>query len=79
MGQGRMFAMRANRDAELKRLRAEGRTVRAGSIRNQNLHPMYVTDAAEVGHGDYETGFGNTDYMTFWPVLYEIRENRYPY
>lgn len=60
----RLFADRANRDAAWT---AEGRQGRRSSIRNQQLHPMYVEDRPS---GD--TGFGNTDYQTFWSVLYAL-------
>lgn len=41
---------------------------RKSSVRSQQLHPEYVTDFV----GQYHTGFGNTDYQTYWSVLYQI-------
>lgn len=58
------FASRENRD---KAWSEGGKVGRRSTMRNQNLHPMYVEDAP---NGD--TGFGNTDYMTFWSVLYML-------
>jgi hypothetical protein len=63
------YADKAARDARFRDLKASGYNVRRGSIRNVQLHPMYVQD---VPSGD--TGFGNTDYMRFWSVLYTVEE-----
>ena len=41
------------------------------SIHNQRLHPMYIEDAEQEGI-KFETGFGNTDYLRTWPVLYGL-------
>jgi hypothetical protein len=41
---------------------------RRSSVRGQQLHPEYVTDYV----GSYHTGFGNTDYQTYFSVLYAV-------
>jgi hypothetical protein len=64
------YADKATRDARFKELKARGMNVHRASIRNVQLHPMYVED---VPSGD--TGFGNTDYMRYWAVLYTIEED----
>lgn len=66
-GSGR-FKSKETRDAVVRMLHKWGYSVTRGSIRGQNLHPEYVTDYV----GSYYTGFGNTDYQTYWPVLYEL-------
>lgn len=62
-----LFSDKANRDQRFAELKRDGYKVRKGSVRNQQLHPMYVEDQPSGN-----TGFGNTDYMRFWSVLYEI-------
>ena len=62
------FTSKARRDVVAKLLKQAGKEVRKTSIRNQNLHPQYVTDYA----GTYSVGFGNTDYNTFFSVLYIV-------
>ena len=47
--------------------KAKGYDVRKSVVKNQQLHPEYITD---VDDGD--TGFGNTSYRSFWPTLYCI-------
>jgi hypothetical protein len=65
------YRIRANRDAEAKRLRAEGYIVRLSSARNQLIHPMYMEeDRADLS--PEECGFGNTIYSTHYPVLYAL-------
>lgn len=66
-GSGR-FRSRVTRDAVASQLTREGHGVRKSTIRDQQLHPEYVTDFV----GSYHTGFGNTDYQTYWSSLYEI-------
>ena len=63
-----LFQSKETRDAVAKQLSSEGYGVRRTSVRGQQLHPEYITDYV----GTYFTGFGNTDYQTFWSVLYEI-------
>ncbi len=36
------------------------------------MHPQYIRDF----EGRYETGFGNTDYRTLFPVVYEVSWHR---
>ena len=62
-----LFASRDMRDERWRELRARGMNARRGTVRNQQLHPMYVED---VPSGD--TGFGNTEYRTSWSVLYRL-------
>lgn len=38
------------------------------TLRAQNMHPEYVTDYV----GRIESGFPNSQYDTYWPVLYLI-------
>jgi hypothetical protein len=65
------YISKARRDAKYRELKARGEDVHRSSIRNQQLHPEYITDAAEEGI-TYQTGFGNTDYLRMWSVLYTI-------
>lgn len=64
------FQFRGNRDARARELAAQyGRkNVHVSSMRNQNLHPMYVDDY----DGLLDTGFGNSQYRTFWSRLYMV-------
>lgn len=66
------FASKANRDAVFRRVRQLAPDVQwtRGSIRNQLLHPEYVTDAPEFARA--QTGFGNTVYRSSWSALYSI-------
>jgi hypothetical protein len=66
-----LYISKARRDARYRELKAQGQDVRRTSVRNQQLHPQYITDAAEEGI-TYQTGFGNSDYRRFWSVLYGI-------
>lgn len=61
------FSSKALRDAVGRELGKTDLHIRRSSIRNQRLHPQYVDDVP-----DGQTGFGNTDYLTAWGVLYEI-------
>lgn len=61
-----LFQSKANRDAKVRELKAQGKNVTKTSICNQLVHPQYVKDY----QGSYETGFGNTDYKTPFSVLY---------
>ena len=68
---GILFKSKQNRDKMFKDLKNAGVTnIQKSSIRNQQLHPQYVYDIPE---NTYTTGFGNTDYRTFFSVLYEIK------
>ena len=62
-----LYSEKTNRDVRARQLKEEGYTIRKYSHRNQLLHPMYIRD---VSSGN--TGFGNTEYKTFWKVLYGI-------
>ncbi len=66
----KLFKSRSLRDAEAKRLKAEGYKTYRTSTRNQLLHPQYVEDEAEYLRE--QTGFGNTVYKTHYAVLYEV-------
>lgn len=64
-----------NRNAEYKKQIKAGKLVRKTSIRNQLLHPMYVSDyETETGKvlTDADKGFGNTIYKTYFAALYQI-------
>lgn len=70
-----LYMNRATRDAEFKRLGGTKAGYRKTSIRNQNLHPQYVTDytretGVELTRED--CGLGNTIYQTFFGALYGI-------
>lgn len=65
------YISKARRDAKYRELKARGEDVKRSSIRNQQLHPEYITDASEEGI-TYQTGFGNSDYRRMWGVLYTI-------
>ena len=67
------FQSKEKRDAEAKRLVAAGHRVRRYSMRGQLLHPMYIADY----EGPLDTGLGNTQYRTYWPVLYMVEIVRY--
>lgn len=66
-GQG-TFQSKAMRDEVVQILLGLGFSVHKSSISAQNLHPEYVTDYV----GRLETGFGNSQYMTYWSRLYEV-------
>jgi len=70
-----MFISKSRRDARYQELRAQGRQVRRRSLRNQRLHPQYIQDAAEEGIR-FQVGFGNTDYLRSWSVLYTLEAPR---
>ena len=65
-----LYQSKEKRDARARELQAAGHSIRRSSVRNQQLHPMYVKDYV----GPLDTGFGNTQYQTFWSVLYQIEE-----
>lgn len=70
-----LYESMQKRDQRYEHLRAQRLSPRRSSVRNQQIHPMYVTDVAERmrEEGTLETGFGNTQYQTFFSVLYEVR------
>lgn len=61
-----LFESKETRDRVAAELKRRGKKIKKGSTRGQILHPEYVTDFV----GEYETGVGNTDYNTYWKVLY---------
>ena len=63
-----LFQSKEMRDRIAAKLSSDGHTVSRSSVRGQQLHPEYVTDYV----GTYYTGFGNTDYQTYFSVLYAI-------
>ncbi len=76
------FMDKANRDAEFNRLGGSKAGYRKTSRRNQIMHPEYISDYTQVTGKSFETGFGNTDYRTFFSVVYSIEKddrNRNPY
>lgn len=56
------------RNARAKELKSQGYSVLKRSSSGSQLHPEYVTDY----QGTFETGFGNTDYLTTWGKLYHL-------
>jgi hypothetical protein len=72
-----LFAEKSNRDERFRALLLMHPTTRFGrySVRNQQLHPMYVEDRKETMAGR-DRGFGNTAYQSFFGVLYGVREAR---
>jgi len=69
-----LYAEKFNHDVRAAELQARGYQVRRSSVRNQQLHPMYVEDR-KAGLSDMNKGFGNTIYKTFFAVLYEVSWN----
>lgn len=59
-------------DEVVKFLKADGYSVSVKTVKGQNLHPEYVTDYVGV----LETGFGNSQYQTYWSKLYEVKAVR---
>lgn len=70
---GRFISL-ATRNRIAKRLRASGCKIRVESSRHQRLHPQYLADFV----GQYEVGFGNTDYLAEWKSVYTITILEYP-
>lgn len=65
------YMKKENRDRRAKELKEQGFQVVRSSIRNQLLHPMYVSDYPRT-LSDSEKGFGNTIYKTHFSVLYDV-------
>jgi len=66
-----LYMIKKNRDDRVKQLKKEGYTVYKSSSRNQQLHPMYVTDYPNhITESD--KGLGNTIYKTVFAVVYHI-------
>lgn len=68
------YISKARRDAHYRQLKQEGKAAFRRTFRGARLHPQYITDAAEEGI-TFETGFGNTDYLRTWDVLYIVEAN----
>lgn len=64
----RLFMSREKRDEAWRQAGAK-HNVR-GTMRNQQLHPMYVEDFE--GPEKEQTGLGNTVYKTHFSVLYTL-------
>ena len=69
------YAIRENRDAKARDLKAAGYTVKKRSSRNQVLSPSYVEDWAETGRTASPNGFGGCD-STFFSALYTVEWSR---
>ena len=65
---GALFISKEKRDLLAAKLKQEGYNVKNSSCRGQQLHPEYVEDY----EGLIETGFGNSQYQTFFSVLYKL-------
>lgn len=63
-----LYMKKENRDARAKVLRKQGFKVSRGSYRNQQMHPEYIRD----WEGEVHTGFGNTQYRTWFTAVYEV-------
>lgn len=66
-----LYMSKANRDAAFKLAGGTKAGYHKRSIRNQNLHPQYVTDYPEKLSAT-DCGFGNTLYQTSFGVLYSF-------
>ena len=64
-----LFSVKANRDAAWKKYGG-----RRSSIRNQQIHPMYVEET-RTNLSSQDCGIGNTIYKTFFAVLYVLELN----
>jgi hypothetical protein len=65
---GCLFENKKLRDEVYRVLTKEGVRVKRHLSRNQEIHPQYVTD----WKNGFQTGFGNTDYKTFFGSLYGL-------
>lgn len=63
-----LFQSKELRDRVCVVLKQHGHSPLKSTVSGQNLHPEYVTDYV----GTLETGFGNTQYQTYWSKLYTI-------
>jgi len=63
------FMKKENRDKKVIELIQLGYLVVKDSITNQYVNPQYINDYPY----SYETGFGNTDYHTYFSVIYHVR------
>ena len=72
-----LYQSKQKRDVRANWLRLEGYVVKKYSVRNQQLHPMYVEDLKDTVEGR-DRGFGNTVYKTYFAVLYGVRWEEKP-
>lgn len=63
-----LFISKEKRNLLASKLKQEGHIVKKSSCRGQFIHPEYVEDY----EGQIETGFGNSQYNTFFKVLYGL-------
>ena len=66
---GALFISKEKRDLLAAKLKQEGYSVKNSSCRGQQIPPEYIEDY----EGVIETGFGNSQYTTFFSVLYNLR------
>lgn len=62
------YQSKGARDARAKELKSQGFNVRRYSTGPCQLHPEYIKDWNQP----FETGFGNTDYLTMHKNLYVV-------
>ena len=62
------YQHKENRDAAAQAYTAQGYKVRRRSQQAQLMHPMYIKD----WKGELDTGFGNTQYQTYFAVVYSL-------
>lgn len=63
-----LFQSMENREKVYGELLARGCSAKRSVVTGQQLHPEYVVDY----EGTLETGFGNTQYQTYWSKLYSL-------
>jgi hypothetical protein len=66
------FQNKAERDAFAKEMKNKGISIKKSSMAGQIMHPQYIADY----EGEFQTGFGNTDYRTMFPTIYKVRRSR---
>lgn len=71
------FINMKTRNAKAKELISQGYKIRKSSIRDQEVHPMYVDDYAGT-LVPKDAGFGNIMYKTYFKVLYLIDVLEHP-
>lgn len=62
------YSQKINRDLRAKELKLEGYKVKRRSTGPCQLHPEYIKDWKHA----FQTGFGNTDYLTLHPTIYIV-------
>ena len=63
-----LFQSKTIRDEVFTILKQRGKSIKKRTTSGQRIHPEYVTDYI----GTLETGFGNSQYQTFFGKLYVI-------